>query len=833
MQRVVLTLLGVFLPGLAAVPAAAQPAAVPPVVAPAAAPAAAASEWPHTISRDGAHVTVYQPQAEDWSDRRTLRARAAIAITPAGAAKPLLGTIEVSLQTATDEAADIVELSEPKLLATHFPTLDTQQAASLETKIAAALPNMQTRQVPLSSVLLSLKQNPVKSVELHNDPPKIFYADHPASLVVFDGDPVMAPTGAAGLSYAVNTNWDVFTVDGTWFLLNNGIWLKAAAATGPYEVTAQLPPAFNALPAGANFADTRKALPPRAPKPGTPLPAIFVSTVPAAIILTDGAPKFLSVAGTALQRVSNSPNTLFFHTGEHQFYVQLSGRWFSATSLDGPWTFATDRLPLDFALIPPESPEAAVLPSVPGTAEAQEAVLQAQIPTTATLKRSAAKLTVVYAGPPRFAPIPGTAIAHAVNTQSVVLKIGGKYYACEAGAWFVAASPTGPWALADSIPPEVRTIPPSSPYYYVTYVQVYGATPVAVTYGYTAGYTLGFVTAGVLVYGTGYYYPPVVVPAPVPVFLPYPTTYAGQVWYNSSSGAWVRGGSVWGPYYGASGARAYNPTTGAWAQGGTVWGPYGGAGAWSAYNPSTGSYAHGSAAWNSSGGAANASYYNARTGVSGSTNQNWNAYSRWGSSTFTGPNQTVTTQSRSNANGSAGSFQSSTGAEGAGYHNQATGTRGGAVKTSNGDVYAGRDGNVYQHTDSGWSKWNNGGWQPVNPPQKTSGNTSGNTLGTTSQNTPQSTPHSGSGNRWQSGAGSTGSGRSANVDSNSWSQLQQDRTGREFGRSESGRSESGRSESGRSESGRSESGRGEFGGGEFGGERAFGRGEFGGGRFRR
>ena len=52
----------------------------------------------------------------------------------------------------------------------------------------------------------------------------------------------------------------------------------------------------------------------------------------------------------------------------------------------------------------------------------------------------------------------------------------------------------------------IYTIPPSSPMYNVTYVKVYGATPTAVTYGYTAGYTMAFVSAGVVVYGTGYYY---------------------------------------------------------------------------------------------------------------------------------------------------------------------------------------------------------------------------------------------------------------------------------------------------------------------------------------
>ena len=281
-------------------------------------------------------------------------------------------------------------------------------------------------------------------------------------------------------------------------------------------------------------------------------------------------------------------------------------------------------MPPDFALIPPDGPDAAILASVPGTVAAQEAVLRAQIPTTATVQRKGAKLTVVWSGPPRFAPIPGTTIQAAVNTNVEMLKIGSAYYVCDKGVWYVGAMPNGPWIVADSIPPVIHTIPPSSPYYHLTYVQVYAVTPAAVTFGYTAGYTLGYVSAGVLVYGTGYYYPPVVIPGPVPIYYPYPYTYAGSVWSNSNTGAWARGGTIYGPNGGvARGGTYYNPNTGAWAGGGVIYGPNGGAGAWSAYNPSTGSYAHGSASWSNGSGSASGSYYNARTGVSGSTNQSF------------------------------------------------------------------------------------------------------------------------------------------------------------------------------------------------------------------
>src|SRR6201999_3359312 len=182
-----------------------------------------------------------------------------------------------------------------------------------------------------------------------------------------------------------------------------------------------------------------------------------------------------------------------------------------------------------------------------------------------------------------------------------------------------------------------------------------------------------------------------------------------------------------------------------------------------AYNPSTGSYAHGSASWQNGSGSANASYYNARTGVSGTTNQTANAYSRWGSSTFSGPNQTVNTASGSNARGSAGGFQSSTGAEGAGYRG-ANGKRGGEGKTQKGDVYAGHDGNAYQHTSNGWSKWNDGGWQPVNPPSSN----------------PTTTGRSSTGGQTQyqrSGSGQASQSARPTMESSSYQQLEQDRQG--------------------------------------------------------
>ena len=165
-------------PTSAAAAAGAQPQLTPPGAS-LVAQAAAASAWPHTISRSGASVTVYQPQAIDWPGRQTLTARAAVAVTPPGQDKAILGTIELTVATRTDDATGVVHLSDPKLLETHFPSLDTQQAQALDEKIRAALPQMETHEVPLTAILLSLKQMPVASVAVNNDPPVIFYASGP------------------------------------------------------------------------------------------------------------------------------------------------------------------------------------------------------------------------------------------------------------------------------------------------------------------------------------------------------------------------------------------------------------------------------------------------------------------------------------------------------------------------------------------------------------------------------------------------------------------------------------------------------------------------------
>ncbi len=193
------------------------------------------------------------------------------------------------------------------------------------------------------------------------------------------------------------------------------------------------------------------------------------------------------VGGTSLLTVSNADHAVFVDPSTNQSYVLLSGRWFRAPMLTGPWTHvAGNQLPADFAKISPQDPKANVLVSVPGTPQAREAEIAATIPQTASVARAKATVAVVCDGTPKFVPITGTSPA-----------IRGEHGHAGASRWI--ATITTPWPTASGSrracqadrgmwPPRCRppsTIPPSSPIYYVTYVRVYSVTPEAVVVGYT------------------------------------------------------------------------------------------------------------------------------------------------------------------------------------------------------------------------------------------------------------------------------------------------------------------------------------------------------------
>jgi hypothetical protein len=686
-----------------------------------AASAAVAPAWPKIIDRDGNHIIVYQPQLKSWDKYRTLVADTAISITPEGG-KQILGIISWRANTVANVSARTVYVSDIQVINSRFPTLEPAQEAQMEEKISHVYPTM-TFNVSLNHMIASLEKvkEPVSSAAVSTQVPTIFASTTPAIVLMVDGKPVLVPIEGTKLQYVVNTNWDLFYDGGEYFLLTGTTWLKSKEPAGPWTATPKLPAEMAKLPKGQNWDGVLKQVPPPAGAP--PAPKVFFTERPSELIVFRGAPVYAPIPGTSLSYATNTEDSVFLHKPDNQIYALLSGRWFRAGNINAPWVYAGNDLPADFAKISTGKPYSNVLVSVPGTQEASDAVLLAQVPTTAVVNRAAAEASVkvVYAGEPQFVVIEGTTMYYAVNTQNRVIRVGSAYYLCFQGIWFISVSPTGPWKTADTVPAVIYTIPPSSPVYNATYVVVSNPTPTTVQTSYTSGYLgvfiLGMAVGATIVYGTGYYYPPYIYYGPrYPIYYPYPYTYGCASFYNPYTGTYGYAHAVYGPYASAGTAAWYNPTTGTYGRAVTYQNAYGGHTYAQAYNPWTGTYA--------------------------ATSQGHNQYAQWGSSVVTNGDNWAQAGHYSNANGTVAGFQTSKGSAGAGYTGKNGNTGFVAKDANNNNVYAGADGNVYKKDSNGdWSKWSNGGWTPVDPStglQQTKNSGNQNLSGATNKNQPQS-----------------------------------------------------------------------------------------------
>src|SRR4029077_13947605 len=156
----------------------------------------------------------------------------------------------------------------------------------------------------------------------------------------------------------------------------------------------------------------------------------------------------------------------------------------------GPWTFATLKMPEDFKKIPLEHQRSRVLASVPGTSQAAEAILLAQIPQTARVSKTVQAPEVTYqGGTPQFQPIEQTTVQRAVNTDKDIIKVGDLYYMCFDGVWFMSRMATGPWTVTGEVPKQIYEIPFSSPSCPVTYVTVEESNNDAVVFATAAAFT--------------------------------------------------------------------------------------------------------------------------------------------------------------------------------------------------------------------------------------------------------------------------------------------------------------------------------------------------------
>ena len=479
-----------------------------------AASAAFGADWPREISSPEGLITIYQPQITSF-DGNAMSARAAISVAAEADTAPMFGAVWMDCHVMTDRPTRTVKILDLRVKQIRFPNRSTDETAAITSSMEQEIPRWDLT-FSLDELMESLdtaqkeKEN-ARDIDL--SPPNIIVMDHPAVLVQIDGDPIFSDVEGTNLRRVVNTPFFIAqeVSSGTLYLRGGENWYSSREIPGPWRITNQPPQEVVDLATQSSSDDpSAQAAPASPPAPGTArIPEIVVSTVPAELIASDGPLQLSPIEGTGLLYASNTQSKLFLAIDSRAYFILISGRWYTSGKLGGPWTYvASDKLPADFAKIPPGSDRDAVLASVPGTLPAKEAIMDAQIPQTAEVDRMETSEQVDYDGDPQFEPVENTEMQYAVNTATPVLLLGGRYYACDRGIWFESYRSRGPWAVSVAVPEAIYRIPPRCPLYYVRYVRIYSYTPSLVYVGYTAGYTGCYVYNHTVVYGTGYRYHP-------------------------------------------------------------------------------------------------------------------------------------------------------------------------------------------------------------------------------------------------------------------------------------------------------------------------------------
>jgi hypothetical protein len=704
----------------------------------------AADTWPRVFQSGGDSYTIYPPNVKSW-DTRTLTGTCAFAKAATGGSTQTFGTLSFVAHTEVSRLERVVSLTHVTITGVSLPEDPASeqrvqaalQARSAGKTLAVSLDRLEAF-APTMTVAPSVPAAP-----LRNDPPAITVATAPTVLVPVQGKPVLRALDGTKLQRVVNTQMMlVQDAAGAWWLKIGDGWMTAPALAGPWKAGAAAgnadlataatwaagQPAINLLaPGQGGTGASSAAAATQVTKPialATAAPAVIVSTVPTEVIVCDGAPAWSPLGSSGVDYATNTGGNLFRLAANGSVYVLVSGRWFTAAALGGPWTYvAAPAMPAAFLAIPNDSPKENVLASLPGTPQSQEALISNAVPQMARVpKGKTLPAPKLVGGSAQMVAVAGTDIQAVANADLPVFMVAPKqWYTVKNGIWYASDKLDGTWKVATWVPPAIYAIPASSPYHYVTFVKIYGTEGDTVLVGYTPGYFGQYVQDGVVVYGTGYDYDPWVGDGWVPA--PYTYGYGCDPAYNPWMG--------WGMGFGMGMMISSD-----WCYGGyPYWGPYG-----AAYGP------HGSAeVWGPGGWAAttgNVYHHEGDVTTMTRSSAGYNAWTgrQWGSTTATAYNSSTgaraagqkgyvdnayTGKWAEGARGAAYDPQTGKSVEGAGVRTQngtwgeVHGSGGNGVAVGN-NVYATHDGNVYRYQDGGWQQYDKGsGWTNTSDTSKT------------------------------------------------------------------------------------------------------------------
>src|SRR5262249_19273898 len=223
----------------------------------------------------------------------------------------VVGSPETAAAAAADTLAPRNDTPTTRGRSPASPDKTDQYVKALQASGPQQMADVSLSHLKAEIALAQAESAPQKPVEVKNDVPKIYFNAGPAVLVQVDGQPVLRQVPGFELFRVINT-YAVLLFDqaqGTYYLHVVGRWAAAQSLDGPWAESsphpASLGPILRTVTKGGqvNALDDPGEYVTRLAADGV-FPTIYVSTVPAELIMTRGAPSYEPISGTSLLDVT-------------------------------------------------------------------------------------------------------------------------------------------------------------------------------------------------------------------------------------------------------------------------------------------------------------------------------------------------------------------------------------------------------------------------------------------------------------------------------------------------------------------------------------------------
>ncbi|EHK64601.1 carbohydrate-binding family V/XII [Achromobacter arsenitoxydans SY8] len=189
-------------------------------------------------------------------------------------------------------------------------------------------------------------------------------------------------------------------------------------------------------------------------------PRIIYRTVPAVLVLVDGAPAWAALPQQQGWRRVVNTRALMLGDSAGRLYLQAAGHWYEAGGIDGPWKVMAQPTAALLAAADAARRQAAPDPLMPHGAKAPQRAPDIEVSTVP------AELLITI-GQAELRPVPGTSLLSVTNADHAVFMNPGdnRYYLLVSGRWFRGARLEGPWTYVPGkqLPRDFAKISPRDP----------------------------------------------------------------------------------------------------------------------------------------------------------------------------------------------------------------------------------------------------------------------------------------------------------------------------------------------------------------------------------